>query len=140
MEITKTDLDRVYYLSKELEMWKRRLEELEADIPPNSKPNDGMPHSQTNAVSSPTETKAIALAELASKIREQITRIEIAKMQMETLILTLEDPVLKQVIEFHCIKLMSWKETAAKLGGCQTPEGVRQMYSRYCKTLKEGEG
>ena len=140
MEITKTDLDRVYYLSKELNMWRRRLEELEADIPPNSKPNDGMPHSQTNAVTSPTESKAIALAELASKIREQITRIEIAKMQMETLILSLDDPILKQVIEYHCINLMSWKEVAAHLGGCQTPEGVRQMYSRYCKTLKEGEG
>lgn len=137
--ITKNDLSRVYYLAKELEMWKRRLQELEADIPPNSKPNDGMPHSQTNAVSSPTESKAIALAELTRKIREQITRIETAKMQMETLIVALDDPILKQVIEYHCIRLMSWKETAAHIGGCQTPEGVRQMYSRYCKTLSEEE-
>ena len=136
MKITKTNLSRIYYLSKELEMWKRRLAELEADIPPNSKLNDGMPHSQTNAVKSPTEDKAIRLTELAEKIREQVIRIETAKLEMEALILQLEDPILKQAIEYHCIQLMSWKDTAAHIGGSQTPEGVRQMYSRYIKSLE----
>lgn len=137
MQITRTDLSRIYYLSKELEMWKRRLEELEADIPPNSKPNDGMPHSTTNAVKSPTEDKAIKLMELTERIKRQIIKIETAKLEMEALILELEDPILKQAIEYHCIKLMSWKDTAAHIGGSQTPEGVRQMYSRFFKTLKE---
>lgn len=137
MRITKTDLSRIYYLSKELEMWKRRLQELEADIPPNSKPNDGMPHSNTNTVKSPTEDKAIKLMELAERIREQIIKIETAKLEMEALILTLEDPILKQAIEYHCIHLMSWKDTAAHIGGNQTPEGVRQMYHRFFKDLGE---
>ena len=137
MNISKADLSRIYYLSKELEMWKRRLQELEADIPPNSKPNDGMPHSKTNRVSSPTETKAIKLAELTEKIKEQIERIEAARFEMEALILQMEDPILKLAIEYHCIKLMSWKDTAAHIGGSQTPEGVRQMYSRYRKSLED---
>ena len=136
MQITRTDLSRIYYLSKELEMWKRRLEELEADIPPNSKPNDGMPHANTNAVKSPTEDKAIKLMELTERIKRQIIKIETAKLEMEALILELEDPILKQAIEYHCIKLMSWKDTAAHIGGSQTPEGVRQMYSRFFKTLE----
>lgn len=136
MQITKSDLSRIYYLAKELEMWKRRLEELEADIPPNSKPNDGMPHSNTNAIKTPTEDKAIKLMELTERIREQIIKIETAKLEMEALILTLEDPILKQAIEYHCIKLMSWKDTAAHIGGNQTPEGVRQMYHRYFNSLE----
>lgn len=135
--ITKSKLTRIYYLSKELEMWKRRLEELEADIPPNSKPNDGMPHANTNAVKSPTEDKAIKLMELAEKIKEQIIRIETAKLEMEALILGMDDPILKQAIEYHCIQLMSWKQTAAHIGGNQTEDGVRQMYSRYFKTLED---
>lgn len=137
MTIKRSELSRIYYMSKELYMWRRRLEELEADIPPNSKPNDGMPHSQTNSVSSPTESKAIKLMELSQKIREQITRIEIAKLEMETMILTLDDPILRQAIEYHCIQLMSWKETAAKIGGNQTEDNVRQMYSRFIKSLEE---
>lgn len=134
--ITKSNLNRIYYLSRELEMWKRRLQELEADIPPNSKPNDGMPHANTNAVKSPTEDKAIKLAELAEKIREQVIRIETAKLEMEALILQMEDPILKQAIEYHCIKLMSWKDTAAHIGGSQTPEGIRKLYSRYMQSLE----
>ena len=136
MKLTKGDLSRIYYLSKELEMWKRRLQELEADIPPNSKPNDGMPHSQTNKVTSPTEDKAIKLMELSEKIKEQIVRIETAKLEMEALILDMDDPILKQAIEYHCIKLMSWTDTAAHIGGSQTSDGVRQMYSRFIKSLE----
>ena len=134
--ITKSNLNRIYYLSRELEMWKRRLQELEADIPPNSKPNDGMPHANTNAVKSPTEDKAIKLAELAEKIKEQVIRIETAKLEMEALILQMEDPILKQAIEYQCIKLMSWKDTAAHIGGSQTPEGIRKLYSRYMQSLE----
>ena len=134
--ITKSNLNRIYYLSRELEMWKRRLQELEADIPPNNKPNDGMPHANTNAVKSPTEDKAIKLAELAEKIKEQVIRIETAKLEMEALILQMEDPILKQAIEYHCIKLMSWKDTAAHIGGSQTPEGIRKLYSRYMQSLE----
>lgn len=134
--ITKSNLNRIYYLSRELEMWKHRLQELEADIPPNSKPNDGMPHANTNAVKSPTEDKAIKLAELAEKIKEQVIRIETAKLEMEALILQMEDPILKQAIEYHCIKLMSWKDTAAHIGGSQTPEGIRKLYSRYMQSLE----
>ncbi len=136
-KMKKSELNKIYYLSKELLMWKRRLEELEADIPPNSKPNDGMPHSQTNSVSSPTELKAIKLAELTEKIKEQIVLIETAKIEMESLILQMEDPILKQAIEYHCINLMSWKDTAAHIGGSQTPEGLRTMYCRFFKTLED---
>lgn len=136
MQITKDNLNRIYYLSRELEMWRRRLRELEADIPPNSKPNDGMPHSNTNTIKTPTEDKAIKLMELSERIREQIIKIETARFEMETLILNLEDPILKQAIEYHCIHLMSWKDTAAHIGGSQTPEGVRQMYHRFLKTLE----
>lgn len=135
MNIKSHDLSHIYYLSRELEMWRKRLQELEADIPPSAKPSDGMPHSNTNEVKSPTEDKAIKLAELTEKIREQITRIETAKLEMEAVILELDDPILKLAIEYHCIKLLSWKDTAAHIGGGQTPEGVRQMYARFKKSL-----
>ena len=133
--LTRTNLTRIYYLSRELEMWERRLEELEADIPPNSKPSDGMPHSTTNAAKSPTEDKAIRLAELTEKIKTRKAYIEAAKMEIESLIINMEDPILKLAIEYHCINLLSWKATATRIGGNQTPEGLRKMYSRFFKTL-----
>lgn len=134
---TKEQFSRIYYLSKELELWKKRKAELEADIPLQGLVNDGMPHQKTNKVSSPTEQKAIRLAELTKKIDERIAYLESEKMRMESLIIDIEDPILKQAIYLHCIKLYSWRETARRIGGSQTAEGVRQLFSRYCKTLEE---
>lgn len=135
---TREQLNKIYYLSKELELWKQRKEELEADIPLQGIVNDGMPHQKTNKVSSPTEQKAIRLAELTKRIEERIIYLEAEKLRMEALIVEMEDPILKQAIYLHCIKLYSWRETARRIGGSQTPEALRQIYSRYCKTLEGG--
>lgn len=114
------------------------MKELNADIALAPKVYDGMPHSQTNTVKSPTEDKAIKMAELSKKIEERIEEIQHAKLEMELTISELTDPILKLAIFYHCINLYSWNDTAAKIGGNQTAEGVRKMYSRFLQTLEEG--
>ena len=137
--MTKAQLNNIYYLQVELEAWKERLKELNADIALAPKVYDGMPHSQTNTVKSPTEDKAIKLAELSKKIEERIKEIEAAKLEMEIMIADMTDPILKMAIFYHCINLCSWNDTAAKIGGNQTSEGLRKMYSRFTQTLEEDE-
>lgn len=137
--MTKAQLNNIYYLQVELEAMKERLKELNADIALAPKVYDGMPHSQTNTVKSPTEDKAIKLAELSKKIEERIKEIEAAKLEMEIMIADMTDPILKMAIFYHCINLCSWNDTAAKIGGNQTSEGLRKMYSRFTQTLEEDE-
>lgn len=137
--MTKAQLNNIYYLQVELEAMKERLRELNADIALAPKVYDGMPHSQTNTVKSPTEDKAIKLAELSKKIEERIKEIEAAKLEMEIMIADMTDPILKMAIFYHCINLCSWNDTAAKIGGNQTSEGLRKMYSRFTQTLEEDE-
>lgn len=137
--MTKKQLNNIYYLQVELNAWQERLKELNADIALSPKVYDGMPHSQTNTIKSPTEDKAIKMAELSRKIAERIKEIEQAKLDMELLIADMDDPILKLAIFYHCINLYSWNDTAAKIGGAQTPESVRKMYSRFTQTLEEGE-
>lgn len=137
--MTKAQLNNIYYLQVELEAMKERLRELNADIALAPKVYDGMPHSQTNTVKSPTEDKAIKLAELSKKIEERIKEIEAAKVEMEIMIADMTDPILKMAIFYHCINLCSWNDTAAKIGGNQTSEGLRKMYSRFTQTLEEDE-
>ncbi len=137
--MTKAQLNNIYYLQVELEAMKERLKELNADIALAPKVYDGMPHSQTNTVKSPTEDKAIKLAELSKKIEERIKEIEAAKVEMEIMIADMTDPILKMAIFYHCINLCSWNDTAAKIGGNQTSEGLRKMYSRFTQTLEEDE-
>lgn len=133
--MTKRELEQVYYLRKELKMWQGRLSELEADIALSPKIIDGMPYSKTNAVGSPTEVKAMRLAELAKVIEGKISEIQIAIGEIEAYILSIDDSLTRQVIELRCCSLQSWKQVALAVGDGYTADSVRQLYHRYVKTL-----
>ena len=73
--MTRRDLEKVYYLKRELKMWEKRYEELIADMSQDTVAPDGMPYSRTNKVSSPTESKAIQIADHAELIRGKADKI-----------------------------------------------------------------
>ena len=76
-------------------MWQRRLAELQADIALSPTVMDGMPYTQTNSVGSPTEKKAIKLAEVA-KVRNY-TRPEITDSDRALNIVGGRHPVVEAV-------------------------------------------
>lgn len=134
--MTRKELEQVYYLNNELKMWQGRLADLQADIALSPKVMDGMPYSKTNAVGSPTEIKAIKIAELSRIIEGKISEIQLTLLDIEAFITTIEDSLIRQIIEYRCCKLMQWKDIAAKIGEGYTEEAVRQSYHRYVKTLE----
>jgi hypothetical protein len=133
--MTKRDLEKVYFLKRELKMWEKRLEELYADISQDTKAADGMPHSVTNNVSSPTESKAIQIADHVDMIKGKQAEIRIAIREVEAFIVSIDDPIIRQVVEFRCAYCMKWEEVAEKVGNKNTAEGVRQMYHRFLQTI-----
>jgi hypothetical protein len=134
--MTRKELERVYFLKRELKMWEKRLEELYADISQDTKAADGMPHSVTNNVSSPTESKAIQIADHIDMIKGKQAEIRIAIREVEAFIVGIDDPLIRQVVEFRCAYCMTWDEVADKVGNKNTPEGVRQMYHRFVQTVE----
>ncbi|HQB10979.1 MAG TPA: hypothetical protein PLW37_14035 [bacterium] len=135
--MTRKDLEQVYYLNNELKMWQRRLADLQADIALSPKVLDGMPYSKTNAVSSPTEIKAIRIAELSNIIEGKISEIQVTLMDIEVFIVTIEDSLIRQIVEYRCCKLMKWQQIADRIGEGYTEEAVRQSYHRFVKTLDD---
>ena len=133
--MTRKKLEQVYHLNKELKMWQQRLMELQADIALSPKVMDGMPYSKTNAVGSPTEVKAIRLAELAKVIEGKISEIQIALMDIEIFISSIEDSKTRQIVEYRCCMLKTWEEVAEKIGSGYTADAVRQVYHRFLKDL-----
>lgn len=134
--MTRKDLEQVYYLNNELKMWQRRLADLQADIALSPKVLDGMPYSKTNAVSSPTEIKALRIAELSRIIEGKISEIQVTLLDIEAFIVTIEDSLLRQIVEYRCCKLMQWKDIANKIGDGYTEESIRQSYHRFVKSLE----
>ncbi len=134
--MTKKDLEKVYWLKRELKMWEKRLEELRADMSQDSVEHDGMPHSVTNKIVSPTESKAILLADHEELIRGKLAEIRMAIREVEAFIVGIEDPLIRQIVEQRCVYCLSWDDVAVKIGKQATPDNVRQMYHRFLQTIE----
>ena len=129
--MTRRDLEKVYYLKRELKMWERRYNELIADISQDTVAPDGMPYSRTNKVTSPTESKAIQIADHAELIRGKAAEIRVAIREVEAFIVGIEDPFIRQIVELRCVHCMSWNEVSERFGEGVTAESVRKTYSRF---------
>lgn len=131
--MTRKELERIFYLKRELRMWERRYNELIADMSQDSVSADGMPYSQTNKITRPTESKAIQIADHAELIRGKAAEIRVAIREVEAFIVGIEDPLVRQIVELRCIKLKSWNDIADQCEDGTTAEAVRQTYNRYLK-------
>lgn len=135
--MTRKNLEKVYFLKKELEMWQERLTELQADIALGTKVLDGMPRSGTNGINKPTEDKAIKLTETSKIIEGKMSEIQYTVNEIENYILSLEDSLLRTIIYYRCCKLYKWEEVAEKVGAGYNAESVRQIYHRHVKEMPE---
>lgn len=134
--MTRKDLEKVYYLKRELKMWEERLKELYADMAQDTIAPDGMPHSVTNNVGSPTESKAIQIADHIELIREHRDKIERAIREVEEFISGINDPGTRELVELRCVKCLSWKEVADSLEEGTTADCARQAYHRFLQTIE----
>ena len=135
--MTRKELERVYFLKRELKMWEKRLEELYADISQDTKAADGMPHSVTNNVSSPTESKAIQIADHIDMIKGKQAEIRIAIREVEAFIVSIDDPLIRQIVELRCAYCMTWDEVADRIGSNTSAENMRLIYHRFIKSKFE---
>lgn len=135
--MTRKELERVYFLKRELKIWEKRLEELYADISQDTPAADGMPHSVTNKISSPTESKAIQIADHIDLIKGKQAEIRMAIREVEAFIVGIEDPLIRQIVELRCACCMSWDEVADRIGRNSSAENMRLIYHRFIKSQFE---
>lgn len=138
--MTRRDLEKVYYLKRELKMWEKRYEELIADMSQDTVAPDGMPYSRTNKVTSPTESKAIQIADHVELIRGKAAEIRVAIREVEAFIVGIEDPFIRQIVELRCVFCLTWDDVADRIGQSATPESVRKTYSRFIGKEFENAG
>ncbi len=72
---------------------------------------------------------------LTKKIEAHLYKISKLEEEMIEYILNLPDPQLRDIIYMHCIEDLKWDYIAAKIGGGNTADSVRKIYSRFMKKL-----
>lgn len=129
--MTRRELEKVYFLKRELKIWERRYNELLADMTQDTPAADGMPYSNTNKISRPTESKAIQIADHAELIHGKLAEIRIAIREVEAFIIGIEDPMIRTIVELRCVYCMQWDEVAERIGSNSTGDNMRQIYHRF---------
>ena len=127
--MTLKELSQLYWLKREIEENKRRLEELEAMASsPKAQNIDGMPHVPSHGdalarcVAEIVELKAI----IAAKQRHCIFE----RRRLERYIAGIPDSLTRQIFTLRFVNGLSWAQIAARIGN-NTPDSLRMTCNRY---------
>lgn len=130
--MTRQQLEQIYCTAKELRMWERELERLKARSPVSSPlPRNG----SGSGISDPTAQKTEHVITLENKIAEFREKLQSERDEAVRFIMTIPDSITRMVVYYRCVSLMSWRQAAREIGGNNSEENLRQIYSRFMKNL-----
>ena len=126
--MTKKELNEIYYINREIEMWQRKLEDLHGLQSPKL---DGMPKSAE--LGDTTGGKAIEAVQIRAIIEGLLIELQMKRKRIYDFISGLDDSFMRQVIMYRCLSLCTWEEVAAYIGGGNTADSIRMAYNRFLK-------
>ncbi len=126
--MTKNELEQIYYLNRELKMWERELAELKAQSLVHS-PQLSAVHSRN--ISDNVGDRAQKKADLEAFIKAKKDELQDARDKALRYIADIPDSLTRMVVYYHCVSLMSWRRVAYEVGGANTEESVRKIYTRF---------
>ena len=130
--MTKSDLEQIYYLNRELKMWETELERVRC----KSLVGSPLPsNSHGSGVSDKVADRAERIIELENRIIAKRDEIQRLRDEAVEYIYGIPDSLTRQIIYYRCVSLMSWRRVAYEVGGYNTAESVRQIYSRFMRDL-----
>ena len=130
--MTKPELEQIYYLNRELKLWETELERLRCKSLVGS-PLPGVSHG--SGVSDKVADRAERIIELENRIIAKRDEIQRLRDEAVEYIYGIPDSLTRQIVYYRCVSLMSWRMVAYEVGGNNTEESVRQVYSRFMRNL-----
>lgn len=128
--MTVKELSQLYYLNREIESYKNRLEELETSISaPRSPSLDAMPRASgsgkalEDSVAKIVDLKALIAAKQIQCIHE--------RNRLERYISSIPDSLTRQIFALRFINGLPWRQVAYSVGGGNTPDSCRMAVNRY---------
>ena len=130
--MTKSDLEQIYYLNRELKMWETELERVRCKSLVGS-PLPGNSHG--SGVSDKVADRAERIIELENRIIAKRDEIQRLRDEAVAYIESIPDSLTRQIVYYRCVSLMNWRRVAYEVGGNNTPDGVRMIYNRFMERI-----
>ena len=133
--MTKKELSQLYWLRREIEEDRRRLDELEAIAASPASPRyDGMPHAP--GAGDGMARMAAEIADLKAIISAKRQQCIHERNRLERYISGISDSLTRQIFTYRFVKGLSWHQAAARVGG-NTADSVRMRVNRYLEETGE---
>lgn len=128
--MTLKELSQLYYLNREIENDRRRLEELEGKLTSPSSPNlSGMPRS--TAYGNKIESSVADIIDLRAIIAAKQQQCIYERSRLMRYITEIDDSLTREIFIFRFVNGLSWRQVAASVGGSNTEESVKKICYRY---------
>ncbi len=111
-------------------MWEQKLRDLREKPMLKAAQVTGMPFAHTNAVSDSTFERVSKIMELQADIDVFKLNIEKKIDDIERYIITLDDSLLPQTIEYRCRQCKTWRQVAAMIGSGTTEDSLKKYFNR----------
>lgn len=126
--MTKSELEQIYYLNRELKMWEDELARLKArSLVASPLPSTSHGTGISDKVAQRTEREI----ELENRIQDKRDKIQELRDRAIAYITTIPDSLTRMVIYYRCVSLFGWRRVAYEIGGNNTEESVRKIYTRF---------
>ena len=126
--MTEKELQQVYFLRKEIDMWESKLNEL-SDI-------KAVRYDSSGSHGSGTSDPVLQLVEKRDQIRRIIADKQAESRTQEAeitkYIMTVDDSLIRQIMYKRHIELKSWPCIAKEIGS--SPDSLRMAYRRFLKS------
>ena len=127
--MTKQELSQLYYLNREIEEEKRKLDELETAATNITTKITGMPH--VTDMSRKSENLSILIAEQRDLIELKVKQSVIEYNRINRYIADVGDTLMRLILSYRYINGLTWNQVAANIGGNNTADSVRVAHDRF---------
>ena len=132
--MTVGELKQLYYLNREIEEQKRRLEELETAATGATSRITGMPHGY--GTSDKVGNYSAEIADLKTSIEFNVQRCWQELNRLRNYINSVDDSLTRQILTLRYINGLPWTQVAACIGGGNTEDSVRKVHTRFLEKEK----
>lgn len=127
--MTKEELNQIYYLEKEIEMWRKALNRLQSRSLLPSQEITGMPFG--TGTSDKVGNHAVTEVDIEDKIKALQKKAIEEQYKVLEYIETIDDSLMKQIIYHRHVLCMKWNEVAKALESSNSPDNLRIMHDRF---------
>lgn len=128
--MSKEELKEIFFINKELGMWENELEKLQMQSLAINQQITGMPKG-SGGKSDRVAELAITTCEIEELIQSKMLEIQREKKRIMEFIDQIQDSQVRQIVFLRNVSCKTWDEISIDIGGYNSADGVRKIYTRY---------